>query len=292
MPRPIWKGAISFGLVNIPVALFAAENRDALRFNQLDRRTMSRVRERRVNEETGEEVPWEDIVAGYDTGGGHYVALTDQDFTAANPRRTRTIDILGFVDAKDIDVVYFEKPYYLTPADTGRKAYTLLRTVLRRSGKVGIAKAVIRTREHLAVLMVRGPMMVLEVLRFAHEIRDPSDMDVPGEDLEAQGVSDAEVAAAERLVAAMVGPWDPQAYRDEYRDDLLRLIQEKRAAGQAQAVTPAEKAPPGGQGRVVDIMTLLKRSIEQQTEERQATGTGGAPGRTPRPRPTRRRKDA
>ena len=270
MPRSIWKGAISFGLVNIPVALYSAESRRELRFNQLDRRTMSRVREKRVDESTGQEVPYEEIVKGYDTGGGHYVVLTEDDFRRANPKATQSIGILGFVNADEIDITYFDKPYYLGPVGSGKKGYALLRRVLRETGRVAVAKVVIRTKEYLCAVVPRDDVMVLEILRFAYELREPSEIDVPGDDLEELGVSDAEVTMAEQLVAAMVKPWDPDEYRDEYRDDLLQMIEAKEEHPEAVA----EAAPAGepGEGQVVDIMALLRRSVEE------VRSTGGSDG--------------
>jgi DNA end-binding protein Ku len=272
MPRSIWKGAISFGLINIPVNLFSAESRQELRFNQLDKRTMTRVREKRVNEQTGAEVAYDDIVRGYDTGGGNYVVLNDEDFKQANPKATQAVNIIGFVNADEIDITYFDKPYYLAPIGSGKKGYALLRSVLHETGRVAIAKVVIRTREYLCAVFARGDVMVLEILRFAYELRDPSELDVPGEDLEALGLSRPEITMAEQLVEAMVKPWNPEEYRDDFRDDLLRVIEEKQSSGQAEAITPAQPSGVPGEGKVVDIMALLRRSVE---EVRATGGDGG-----------------
>lgn len=263
MPRSIWKGAISFGLVNIPVALYAAESRQELRFNQLDKATGHRVRMHRVDEETGQEVDWQDIVRGYDTGDGHYVILSDDDIASANPKASQTVDILGFVKADEIDVAYFDKPYYLGPIGSGKKGYALLRDVLRATERVAVATVVIRTKQYLAAVFARGPVMVLEVLRYAYELRDPADIDVPGDDLAALGLKKPEIAMAQQLVDAMTETWEPQQYRDTFRDDVLRLIEEKAASG-APAVTAAvAEEPLAGKGKVVDIMALLKRSIAE-----------------------------
>ena len=261
MPRSIWKGAISFGLVNIPVALYSAESRRELRFNQLDRRTMTRVRERRVDEQTGREVPYEEIVRGYDTGDGNYVVLDDDDFRRANPKATQAIGIIGFVNADEIDITYFDKPYYLAPVGTGKKGYALLRAVLRDTGRVAIAKVVIRTREYLCAVIPRGEVMVLELLRYAYELREPSELEVPGDDLEALGLTQPEITMAEQLVAAMITPWQPADYRDEYREDILRVIEEKQS--HPGAVAPVATGGDTGEGQVVDIMALLRRSVEE-----------------------------
>lgn len=260
--RPIWTGTINFGLVNIPVGLYSAEADNSIDFDLLDKRDFSRVRYRRVNEKTGREVPWDAIVKGYEYKKGEYVALTDDDFLKANVEATQSIDILDFVDAADISPVYFDKPYYLAPLKNGERAYALLREVLRRTGKVGIARVVIRTREHLAALLPNGPLLILNLLRFPHELRDPSTLDVP--ETGAAAGSNQELKMAEQLVETMAGKWNPKKYRDEYHQDLLRLIDKKIKSGQTKAIGPTEAAPrPKPQGKVIDIMHLLRQSMEQ-----------------------------
>jgi len=266
MPRSIWKGAISFGLVNVPVGLYSAERPQELRFNQLDRRTMSRVREKRVDEKTGQEVPYEEIVKGYDTGGGRYVVLSEEELKRANPKATQTVNIIGFVSADEIDLTYYARPFYLAPIGSGKKGYALLRAVLRDSGRVAVAKVVIRTKEYLCAVVARGDVLVLETLRYAYELRDTSELDVPDTDLEALGLSKPEITMAEQLIEAMTTHWDPEAYRDTYRDDLLRVIEEKERTGSVEEVTAGEGAAEPGEGKVVDIMALLKRSVDQVRE--------------------------
>lgn len=259
--RPIWKGTINFGLVNIPVALYSAEADNSIDFDLLDKRDFSRVRYRRVNEKTGREVPWDEIVKGYEYKKGEYVALTDDDFLKANVEATQSIDIFDFVDAADISPIYFDKPYYLVPLKNGQRAYALLREVLRRTGKVGIARVVIRTRQHLAALLADGPVLILNLLRFSHELRDPSALDVPAAGSKG---SNQELKMAEQLVETMAGKWDPKKYRDEYHQDLLQLIDKKIKSGQTKAIEPAEAAPrPKQQGKIIDIMHLLRQSVEQ-----------------------------
>ena len=274
MPRSIWKGAISFGLVNVPVTLYAAERTQELRFNQLDRRTMSRVREKRVDEKSGQEVPYEEIVKGFDTGGGQYVVLTEDDLKRANPKATQTVNIIGFVNADEIDLSYFVKPFYLAPIGSGKKGYALLRAVLRESGRVAIAKVVIRTREHLCAVIARNDVLVLETLRYAYELRDTSELDLPGDDLTELGLTQPEITMAEQLIEAMVTPWDPAAYKDDYRDDLLRVIAEKERIGHVEAVATGQPSD-SGEGQVIDIMALLKRSVD---EVREAGGVNAAAG--------------
>src|SRR5262245_24445208 len=248
--RSIWKGTINFGLVNIPVALHSAEADGSIDFDLLDRRDFARIRYRRVNEKTGREVPWDDIIKGYEYKKGEYVALTDDDFLKANIEATQSIDILDFVDGEAISPIYFDKPYYLVPLKNGQRAYALLREVMKRTGKVGIARVVIRSRQHLAALLVHGPVLILNLLRFSHELRDPSALDVPTAG-PAQG-SNQEIKMAEQLVETMAGKWDPKKYRDEYHQDLLQLIDKKIKSGQTKAIESAEKAPrPKQQGKVI-----------------------------------------
>ncbi|MCI0432449.1 MAG: Ku protein [Gemmatimonadetes bacterium] len=263
MARSLWKGSISFGLVNIPVGLFPAESRDeGVSFAQLDKRSMSPIGYRRYNKATGEEVPWEEIARGYEYEPGQYVILDDDDFQRANVKATRTVEILDFVDAGEIEPVYFDKPYYLAPTTPNSKGYALLRETLRRTGKIGIARVVIRTREYLGAVMARGDMLILEVLRYPYEIRSAEDLEVPGNDLDELGVTEKELKMAEMLVEQMVESWNPAKYRDRYRDDLQARIQEKIAAGETESVAlePVEEETGA---EVIDIMGLLKRSVEQ-----------------------------
>lgn len=258
MPRAIWKGSISFGLVNIPVGLYTAESRDEVHFNMLDRRTKSRIHFKRVNEE-GDEVPWEQIVKGYEFESGQYVILSDEDLKRAAPEATQTIDIVDFVDLDEISPLYFDKPYYLGPDKKAGKAYALLREVLRRTNKVGIAKVVIRTRQYLAAVVARGEVLTLELLRFAHELRDPGELDVPSGK---QGVSERELEMAERLVEGMVEAWDPEKYKDDYRKDLMKMIEERVEAGELEESSKPAPKPERAGGKVVDLMALLKQSVE------------------------------
>ncbi len=262
--RPIWTGSIDFGLVTIPVKLYSAEVSNDFDLDLLDKRDFSRVRYKRVNEKTGQEVPWEDIVKGYQYEKGGYVALSDNDFLQANVEATQSIPISEFVDGQAISPIHFDKPYYLEPLKNGRRAYALLCEVLRRSGKVGIAKVVIRSRQHLAALLVEGPVLVVNLLRFAHELRDPSALDVAGNGAKEAAVAPQELKMAERLVEAMLGEWNPQKYRDEYHEDLLKLIDKKVKSGQTKALPAAERPlRPQGKGKVVDIMHLLRESVNK-----------------------------
>jgi len=277
MARAIWKGSISFGLVNIPVGLYSAETRDDISFKLLDRKTKSPIHYKRVSEESSKEVPWEETVRGYEYEKGKYVVLSDEDLKRAAPEATQTIDIVGFVDLEDIDPLYFDKPYYLAPDAKGAKAYALLRETLRRTGKVGIAKVVIRTRQYLAAVVARGEsdVLTLELLRYAHELRDPSELDVPRGKA---GVSDKELEMARRLVEGMEEAWDPDEYKDDYRDDVMKLIEERVEAGELEGSTAPAPKPEKPSGKVVDLMALLKRSLDDGAARKPARK---APARKP-----------
>jgi DNA end-binding protein Ku len=280
MARAIWKGSISFGLVQIPVGLFSAASPDELSFRQLDKRNLSPIGYKKYNKNTGEDVEGEEIVKGYEYESGHYVVLSDEDLKRANPEKTQTVEITDFVDLDDIRAVYFDKPYYLAPTGKNKKAYALLREALRRTGKVGIAKVVIRSREYLSAVVPDGDVLVLEILRYPHEIRSADDLEVPRGEPQELGVNERELAMAEQLVQGMTADWDPSKYTDTYRDDLMQLIQARIESGQTDAPdeTPVEDAVVSEKGDVIDIMALLKRSVEATSRsERIAADTERAP---------------
>ncbi len=265
MARAIWKGSISFGLVEIPVGLYAAESRDEVGFTMLDKRDFSPVGYKRYNKATGEEIAWGEIVKGYEYDPGEYVLMTDEDLKAAAPKKTQTIDIVGFVDREEVAPWFFEAPYYLEPLKKDSKGYALLREALTHSKKVGIARFILRTRENLAALIARGPVLVLNTLRYAHEIRDPGELTVPGDNLARLGVSSRELQMAEQLIEGMTDKWDPAAFKDTYREDLMKLVEEKVRAGQTKQVWQP-KGETGTQQRaeVVDLMPLLRQSLEKR----------------------------
>jgi DNA end-binding protein Ku len=270
MARAIWKGSISFGLVSIPVGLFSAESPDEISFRQLDKNNLSPVGYRKYNKKNGKDVEADDIVKGYEYEDDKYVLLSDEDLRRANPEKTQTVDITDFVDLKDIEAEYFDKPYYLAPLKKNNtKAYALLREALKRSGKVGIAKVVIRSREYLAAVVPNGDVLVLELLRYPHEIRGTGDLELPGDNLEEMGVTDREVKMAEMLIDGMTSEWEPDRYKDTYRDDLMALIHQKIESGQTEVLdeTPVEAPKEDGE-KVIDIMALLKQSVEATREER------------------------
>jgi DNA end-binding protein Ku len=282
MARAIWKGSISFGLVNIPVGLFSAESPDELSFRQLDRRNLSPIGYRKYNKASGEEVQGEEIVKAFEYESGHYVVLSDEDLKRANPEKTQTVEITDFVELDDIQSVYMDKPYYLGPIGKNKgaiKGYALLREALKRTGKVGIAKVVIRSREYLSAVIPQGDVLVLELLRYPKEIRSTSDLDVPQGELADMGINERELEMAERLVEGMTAEWEPEKYTDTYRDDLMQLIQARIESGNTNAPdeTPVEFEAEAA-GDVVDIMALLKRSVEATgSRERIAADTERAP---------------
>ncbi|HZN04491.1 MAG TPA: Ku protein [Candidatus Polarisedimenticolia bacterium] len=266
MARAIWKGSISFGLVSIPVALHGAENSEELSFHQLDRRDLNPVGYKRFNKKTDEEVPWDQVVRGYQYGRGRYVVVTDQDIKRANVEATQTIDIVGFVEGSQIPPLYYERPYYLEPQKGGAKAYALLRETLRQTGMVGVARVVIRSRQHMAALLERQGVLVLEILRWAHELREPKGLEVP-DDSRAR-VPKKETDMAVRLVKGMAAKWEPKKYKDTFNDDLMALIRRRISSGKTTEIDESEpKAPPKRGGKVVDLMPLLRKSLEERGGE-------------------------
>jgi DNA end-binding protein Ku len=265
MPNAIWRGDISFGLVTDPVELRAAEESRQLAFKMLDRRNLAPVKQKRVNAVTGEEVPWDEVVKGYEYESGQYVVVTEDDFRAANVEATRTIDIFSMVLAEEIPLQYFDKPYYLTPANSAgaRKAYAILRETLESSGYIGLAYIVIRSRQHAAALVPSGDALMLEMLRYPHELRSAADLDLPRGEPADLGITEKELKLAGQLVDAMVDSFDPSALKDTYHDDLLSMIERKVATGEVETPPEVPEAPAEG-GEVVDIMDLLKRSLESQ----------------------------
>jgi len=290
MPRPIWKGHISFGLVSIPITLYSAEKRFDLHFKLLDSRDKAKIRYSRVNEVTGEEVPWDQIVKGYEYDDDKYVLIDDEEFKKVAVEATRTIEIEDFVAVDSIDHVYFDKPYFVVPDKKNQKGYVLLREVLRNTGKAGIARVVIHTREYLSALFVTGDVLVLELLRFEQELRNPKEFELPGNDLSDYKVAKKEVDLAEKLVEAMTTKWEPEKYEDEYRAELMEWIQKKAKAGGLE-VPPESAEEPGeeeGGGKVIDMMELLKKSVEGKggktraktpsSKKKKASGSGKKTG--------------
>src|SRR5690625_1752780 len=266
MARPIWTGTLSFGLLNIPVRLMAGERRVDLSFRMLDSRNNARVRYERVNEETGEEVPWKEIVKAFEYDKGAYVVIEEEDIAAAAPDRRETIDIDLFVDAASIGPEYFDKPYVLEPAAKAEKGYVLLRDVLARTGKAGIGRVVIRTREYLAAVLPRGDALVMMVLRFAQELVDPEEYKLPEGTSSKWKISGREVEMAEQLIDSMTGEWEPGQFKDDFRLRLQKVIEDRvRSKKVVQGEDEEDEAPPEGAAtNVIDFAELLKRSLDKK----------------------------
>jgi len=253
--RAIWKGSISFGLVNIPVALYPATRKEELKFRLLRASDHSPVNYKRVAAADGKEVPWDEIVKGYEYEKGKFVVLNEKDFQRVDLEATQTVDIQDFVDLDEIDPMYFYKPYYLEPQKGGDKAYTLLREALSDGGKVGIAKVIIKTRQYLAGVKALKHALVLELMHFAEELSDAEKLNVPKK----QELGKREKDMAMALVESMTSKWDPQKYHDDYRDALLEVIEEKVEAGGKELETkPKEKKPST---KVIDLVAVLQESL-------------------------------
>ena len=264
-PRVLWKGAISFGLVHIPVALYSATTDHGIDFDWLDKRTMDPVGYKRINKKTGKEIAREQIVKGIEYEDGEYVVLSDKEIADAYPKTTQTIEIETFVPADGIPFVYLERPYYVAPINRGAKVYALLRETLQRSGRVGVARVVIQTKQHLAVLVPAGPGLVLNLLRWGADIRPWTDLPLPSEDAKKAGLSERELKMAKELVDDMSTDWDPDEFKDEFKDEILRLVDKKVKAGQTETVTqpePEESQSTEGRGaKIIDLTELLQRSL-------------------------------
>ncbi|MDB5935232.1 MAG: Ku protein [Massilia sp.] len=262
MARSMWKGAISFGLVHIPVEMYPAVQAHGLDLTMLDRRDFSPVGFKRYNKGNDKEVTWDDIVKGYEYTSGEYVVLSDEDLRQANPEATGTIDILAFVDAEEVPLLYYEQPYYLAPGKGGDKVYALLRETLRQTGKVGIATVVIRVKQHLAALVCVGETIVLNTLRFSDEIRETDDLKIPTGSSKTAAVSDKELKMAMALVEGMSEEWKPDQYHDTYREDVLALVEKKVKAKETKTITmPGKEAARPKSSNVVDLVALLQQSI-------------------------------
>ena len=282
MARSIWKGSINFGLVNIPVSLYSAEQRADIQLHMIDSRDHSRIRYERVNGDTGKEVPWEEIVRGYEYDEGKYVLLSDEEMEKVKTEVTKTVEIERFVDLDEIDPIYFDKPYFLVPDKkqrAARKVYALLRETLRRTNKVGIAQVVIRSREYLCAVMVRGEMLLLNLLRFAQELRDPSEYDLPGGNLKELKISTKEIDMATQLVETMTDEWKPEDFHDSYRAALMEWIEKKIEEGEFEEVDPPDESDDSepAKGKVVDLMDYLKKSVEDAKGSGKSTSSKSSP---------------
>src|SRR5947207_8501870 len=263
--RAIWKGSISFGLVNIPIALFPATRKEELKFRLLRAKDLSPVNYKRVAKKDGREVPWDEIVKGYEYEKGKFVVLNEKDFQRVDLEATQTVDIQDFVEIDEIDPMYFYKPYYLEPQKGGDKAYVLLREALANGKKVGIAKVVIKTRQYLAGVKALKHALVLELMHFAEELADPEKLHVPKK----TEVGKREKEMAEALLKSMTSKWDPEKYKDDYRDALMEVIEEKVQAGGKEIEEKPRKAPKPT--KVIDLVSVLQKSLKETGGKKKAT---------------------
>ncbi|HEX9172324.1 MAG TPA: Ku protein [Telluria sp.] len=262
MARSMWKGAISFGLVHIPVEMYPAVSNKGLDLTMLDRRDFSPIGFKRYNKATGKEVVWDDIVKGYEYTKDEYVVLSDEDLRRANPEATGTIDIMAFVEADQVPLIFYDQPYYLAPGKGGDKVYALLRETLKETGKIGIARVVIRVKQHLAALVCVGDTIVLNTLRYADEIRPADELKIPDAKAKNATISDKELKMAMALVEGMSEDWEPEQYHDTYREDVLALVEKKVAAKETKTITmPGKEAEPARSSNVIDLVSLLQASI-------------------------------
>ena len=265
MPRVIWKGAITFGLVHVPVALYPASQEVGIDFDWLDKRSMDPVGYKRVNKRTGKEIQSADIVKGIKQDDGDYVILSEDQIKAAYPKSTQTIEIESFVKASEIPFTLLETPYYLEPLGKGEKVYALLRESMFEAGVIGIARVVMHTKEHLAALIPTGASLVLNTLRWAGEIRPVTDLKLPAEGKTAAGLKPGELKMAAQLISDMTGPWKSDDYSDKFSDAILALVNKKVEAGETATVTTLEDAPSDAAGNnVVDLTALLAKSLAKR----------------------------
>ena len=264
--RSLWKGAISFGLVHVPIALYSATDESDLSFKMLDKRSMDPVGYKRINKKSGKEVGMADIVKGIEWEDGRFVLLSPEEIEMAYPKTTQTIEIEAFVPVDDIPFVYLEKPYYTAPVNRGAKVYALLREALAASRKVGVAKVVIANKQHLAILMPCGPALVLNLLRWGGEIRSWEALQLPPQGVEAAGIKPAEMAMAQQLVDEMSATWSADQFRDSFQAEVMKLVESKALAGHVEQVEKidASSALTPSSTNVVDLTELLQRSLSNK----------------------------
>ncbi|WP_333678905.1 Ku protein [Dyella sp.] len=263
MARPIWTGNLTFGLLNVPVSLMSGERGIDLHFRMLDSRNKAPVRYERVNAETGEEVPWKEIVKAFEYKKGNYVVLEPADIKSAASENRESVEVEAFVDAADIGAEYFEKPYILVPGKKAEKGYVLLRETLKRTGKIGIARVVIRTREYLSAVIPREHALMLVLMRFQQELVDVEEFSIPSEDIKSYRISERELSMAEQLIESMTSGWAPAEYKDEFRDRLRQVIERRmKAKGALTEIEEPAEEEAEATTNVVDFMALLKKSID------------------------------
>jgi len=260
--RTIWKGAISFGLVHIPVGLHTATTESGVDFDWLDKRSMDPVGYKRINKRTGKEIDKDNIVKGVAYEDGKYVIVSPEEIAEAYPRTTQTIEIQQFVDAGGVSFVYLERPYYVAPINKGHKVYALLRDTLVKTGKIGIAKVVIQTKQHLAALIPSGDALVLNLMRWGDEVKSVEGLDLPKAGAKNMTPSASEMKMAKMLVDDMSGEWDPEQYKDEFKAAVMELVEQKARAGETETVIEPQEASPAYADNVIDLTELLQRSLK------------------------------
>lgn len=292
MARPIWNGTLSFGLLNVPVQLMPGERRTDLHFRMLDSRNNAPIRYERVNSETGEEVPWKDIVKAFEYHKGSYVVIEEEDLRAAAPESHEAVEIDAFVDAGDITPEYFEKPYVLVPGKKAEKGYVLLRETLASTGKIGIAHVVIRTREYLCAVMPQGHALILMLLRYPQELVDVDDYKIPSGPASAYRIGKPELDMARQLIESMASTWKPSAYRDEFRDRLHKVIEKRlKSKGVVKAPQSDESATSeNATTNVVDFMALLRQSLASNKRTPASKRTRAVSSKKAAKTPTKTRK--
>jgi len=289
--RALWKGAISFGLVHIPVSLHSATTESGVDFDWLDKRSMDPVGYKRINKKTGKEITKENIVKGVEYEDGQYVVLTPDEIAGAYPKTTQTIEIESFVPNTDIPFVYLERPYYIAPINKGKKVYALLRDTLLKTGRVGIARVVIQTKQHLAVLVPSGPGLILNLLRWGADIRTWEDLDLPAEGSKAAGLTDKELSMAKQLVDDMTGKWKPEQFTDSFKDDIMALVKQKVKQGKVETVEQPEDEPEteGRSGaKIIDLTELLQRSLRNKGGGEKAKAPAKKAASKPAAKPARK----
>ena len=260
--RTLWKGAITFGLVHIPVGLHTASVEEGVDFDWLDKRTMDPVGYKRINKRTGREIDKNDIVKGVKYEDGKYVIISPEEIEAVYPRTTQTIEIVRFVEASEIPFLYLERPYYVAPINRGQKVYALLRETLLKTGKVGLAKVVIATKQHLASLVPSGPALVLNLLRWGDEVKSLEGLDLPPSGVKGAKLSAGEMKMAEQLVSDMTQKWDPNDFKDDFKHQVMKLVAKKVKAGKTETVIEPEEEAPAQGAEVIDLTELLARSLK------------------------------
>jgi DNA end-binding protein Ku len=274
MARALWSGSISFGLLNIPVQLMPAERRTDLRFHLMDQRNKARVRYERINAETGEEVPWKDIVRAFEYKKGDYVVLEQEDLKAAAPESSESVEIEAFIPAAAVPEEYFERPYYLVPPKKSEKSYVLLRETLRQEKRVGLARVVIRTREYLALVMPREAALMLLLIRYPQELVPADEYAFPHGALSSYRLGKREMDMARQLVASMSGKWEPAKYRDEFRAKLSKVIEARMKKKGGHVEKHVSEEPAGGSDKVVDLMAVLRKSLAERKGAKSAPKPG------------------